>query len=87
MAKKDTAPCDKSMKTMLNIHDAYCIHQILLPVTFTSKNTRSRFGSKEELIAERDAYFSVKAKSFHKNGIVMLEERWHYRIALEAKLC
>ena len=42
-----------------------------------------RFGSNEEVIAETDAYFEVKDKSFYKRGIEILEKRWNECITLE----
>ena len=35
-----------------------------------------RFGSNEEVIAETQAYFEAKDKSFYKKGIEILEQRW-----------
>ena len=42
-----------------------------------------RFGSNEEGIAEIEAYFEAKDKSFYKKGIEMLETRWNECITLE----
>ena len=36
-----------------------------------------RFGSNEEVIAETEAYFETKDKSFYKKGTEMLEKRWN----------
>ena len=36
-----------------------------------------RFGSNKEVIAETEAYFEAKDKSFYKKGIEMLEKRWN----------
>ena len=41
-----------------------------------------RFGSNEEVIAETEAYFEAKIKSFHKKGIEKLEKRWNECITL-----
>ena len=35
-----------------------------------------RFGSNEEVIAETEAYFESKGKSFYKKCIEMLEKHW-----------
>ena len=40
------------------------------------------FGSNEEVIAETEAYFEAKDKSFYKHGIEKLEKRWNDCIAL-----
>jgi len=42
-----------------------------------------RFGSNEEVIAEIEAYFEDKDKSFYKKGVEKLEKRWTDCIALE----
>ena len=42
-----------------------------------------RFGSNEEVIAETEAYFERKGKSFYKKGIERLEKRWNERITIE----
>ena len=42
-----------------------------------------RFGSNEGVIAETEAYFEAKDKSFHKKGIEILEKRWNECITLE----
>ena len=42
-----------------------------------------RFGSNEAVIAETEAYFEAKDKSFHKHGIEKLDKRWNDCIALE----
>ena len=42
-----------------------------------------RFGSNEEVIAETEAYFEAKDKSFYKNAIEKLEKRWNDCITLE----
>ena len=36
-----------------------------------------RFASNEEVIAETEAYFESKDKSFYKKGIKKLEKRWN----------
>ena len=42
-----------------------------------------RFGSNEEVIAETEAYFEAKDKSFYKHGIEELEKRWNDCITLK----
>ena len=42
-----------------------------------------RFGSNEDVIADTEAYFEYKDKSFYKKGIEMLEKRRHECITLE----
>ena len=41
-----------------------------------------RFGFNEEAIAETEAYFETKNKSFYKKGFEMLEKRWNECITL-----
>ena len=43
----------------------------------------NRLGSNEEVIAETEAYFEAKVKSFYKYGIEKLEKRWNDCIAHE----
>ena len=42
-----------------------------------------RFSSNEEVIAETEAYFEAKDKSFYKHGIEKLEKRWNDCITLK----
>ena len=42
-----------------------------------------RFGSNEEVIAETEAYFEAKDKSFYKKVIEMLEKHWDECITFE----
>ena len=39
-----------------------------------------RFDSNKEVVAETEAYFEAKDKSFYKNGIEMLEKRWNKKM-------
>ena len=41
------------------------------------------FGENEEVIAETEAYFEAKDKSFYKKGVEMLQRRWTDCITLE----
>ena len=85
---QDNAPYHKLIATMTKLHE---FHFELLPHRpCTPDLSRSdyylfadlkrmlqgkRFGSNEEVIAENDAYFKAKDKSFYKKGIKMLEKR------------
>ena len=42
-----------------------------------------KFCTNEDVIAETEAYFEAKDKSFYKSGIEMLERRWIDCIALD----
>ncbi|VDM17849.1 unnamed protein product [Wuchereria bancrofti] len=42
-----------------------------------------KFGIDEAVIAETEAYFEDKDKSYYKNGIAKLEDRYNRCIALE----
>lgn len=86
---QDNAPCHKSMKTMVKMNE---LHFELLPHPPYSPDLApsdywlfsdlkrmlqgKRFGSNDEVIAETEAYFEGKDKSFYKHGIEKLEKRW-----------
>ena len=93
---QDNAPCHKSMKTMaklsklgykLLLHPPYSPD--LAPGDYwlfadLEKMLQGKiFGSNEEVIAETEAYFEAKDKSFYKHGIEKLEKRWNDCIALK----
>ena len=42
-----------------------------------------KFRTNEEVIAETEAYFEAKDKSFYKSDIEMLERRWNDCVALD----
>ena len=42
-----------------------------------------KFGSNQEVIAETEAYFEAKDRSFYKHGIEKLEKRWNDCITLK----
>ena len=42
-----------------------------------------RFSSNEEVIAETEAYFEAKDKSFYEKGINMLKKCWNKRITVK----
>ncbi|CAG5050863.1 unnamed protein product [Parnassius apollo] len=42
-----------------------------------------KFKADEEVIAETEAYFEAKHKSYYKNGIEKLEDRYNRCIALD----
>ena len=46
-------------------------------------HTRKKFKSNDEVIAETEAYFDEKEKSYYKSGIEKLENRYTRCIALE----
>ena len=46
-------------------------------------HTRKKFKSNDEVIAETEAYFDEKEKSYYKSGIEKLENRYTLCIALE----
>ena len=93
---QDNAPCHKSLATMAKLHE---LHFELLPHPPYSPDLApsdyylfadlkrmlqgKRFGSNEEMIAETEAYFEAKDKSFYKKGIEMLEKRWNECVTLE----
>ncbi|VVC40054.1 Hypothetical protein CINCED_3A010488 [Cinara cedri] len=93
---QDNAPCHKSMKTMEKLHE---LGFELLPHPPYSPDlapsdfflfsdlkrtlTGKKFSTNEEVIAETEAYFEAKDKSYYKNGIEKLEVRYNRCIALE----
>ena len=46
-------------------------------------HTRKKFKSNDEVIAETEAYFDEKEKSYYKRGIKKLENHYTRCIALE----
>ena len=85
---QDNTLCHKSIATMTKLHK---LHFELVPHPPYSLDLASsdsylfavlkrifqgkRFGSNEEVIAETEAYFEAKDKSFCKKGIEMLGKR------------
>ena len=93
---QDNAPCHKSMKTMAKLNELgfeLLPHPPYSPDLAPSdywlfadlkKMLRGkRFGSNDEVIAETNAYFEGKEKSFYKGGIERLEKRWNDCISLK----
>ena len=87
---QDNAPCHKSIAIIAKLyemHFEFLLHSPYSPVLTSSDYylfldlkrmlQRKRFGSNKELIAETEAYFEAKDKSFYEKGIEMLEERWN----------
>ena len=82
---QDNAPCHKSIAAMAKLHKSHFKLLSHLPYSldlassdyylFADLNRTlqgKRFGSNEEVIAETEAYFKAKDKSFYKKGIEML---------------
>ena len=87
---QDKAPCHKSMKMMVKMNELS--FELLLHPPYSLDLAPSnywiladlkemlqgkRFSSKEEVIAETEAYFKSKDESFYKKGIEKLEKRWN----------
>ena len=92
---QDNAPCHKSMKTMVILnelsfkllrHPPYspdlAPSNYWLFVDLKKMLQGERFDSNEEVIAETEAYFENKDKSFFKKGIGKLEKRWNEYITM-----
>lgn len=93
---QDNAPCHKSLKTMVKFNE---LGFELLPHPPYSPDLApsdywlfsdlkkmlqgKKYQSNEEVIAETEAYFEAKEKSFYKHGIEKLENRWNDCITLE----
>ena len=87
---QDNAPCHKSIKTMAKLYE---LHFELLPhppfspdlapsdywllADLKKKLAGKKFILNEEAIAETEAYFEVKDKTFYNHGIEKLENRWN----------
>ena len=95
---RDNAPCHKSMKTMVKLnelrlellpHPSYSADLVpsdyQLFANIKKMHQGKKFGSNEEVIAETEANFQGKDKSFYKKGIEKLEKRWNECITLEGK--
>lgn len=93
---QDNAPCHKSMKTMAKLHELGFellphppYSPDLAPSDFFLFSDLKRmlagkkFKADEEVIAETEAYFEAKDKSYYKNGIEKLEDRYNRCIALD----
>lgn len=95
---QDNAPCHKSIKTMVKLNE---LRFDLLPQPPYSPDLApsdywifsdlkkmlqgKKFCSDDEVIAETEAYFESKDKSFYKTGIEKLEDRWTQCITLEGE--
>ena len=93
---QDNALCHKSIVTIIKLH---VLHFKLFPIPpylpdlalidyclfadLKRMLQRKRFGSKEKVISETEAYFESKDKSFHKKSIELLEKRWNQCFTLE----
>jgi len=80
---------DRHTNRPLNCFPVHRVLRIWLPGDYylfadLKRTSRGkRFGPDEEAIAETEAYFEAKDKSFYEKGIVTLEKRWNERIALK----
>ena len=86
----DNAPYHKSIATMAKLHELH-FELLLYPLYFPDLAPSDYylfadlkrmiqgkgFSFNEEVIAETEAYFEAKHKSFYKKGIRMLEKRWN----------
>ncbi|GFV36022.1 mariner Mos1 transposase [Trichonephila clavipes] len=87
---QDNAPCHKSMKSMAKLHELG--FELLPHPPYTPNLAPSdfflfsdlkkmlagqKFRTDEEVIAETEAYFEAKDKSYYKNGIEKLYGRYH----------
>ena len=84
---QDNAPCHKSIETMAKLQALH--FELLMHPTYSPDLTpnywlfshfkrilqRKRFGSKEQVIWETEAWFQAEDKSFYKKGIELLEKR------------
>ena len=93
---QDNAPCHKTIKTMAKLHE---LNSELLPHPPYSPDLApsdywlfadlkkmlagKKFRTNEEVIAETEAYFEAKDKSFYKSGIEMLERPWNDYVTLD----
>ncbi|GFU63963.1 mariner Mos1 transposase [Trichonephila clavipes] len=93
---QDNGPCHKSMKSMAKLHELDFelfphppYSPDLAPSDFFLFSDLKRmlsgqkFRADEEVIAETEAYFEAKDKSYYKNGIEKLYDRYNRCIAFE----
>jgi histone-lysine N-methyltransferase SETMAR len=93
---QDNAPCHKSLKTMAKIHELgfellphppyspdLAPSDFFLFADLKRMLAGKKFKTDEEVIAETEAYFEDKPKSYYKSGIEKLEDRYTRCIALE----
>jgi len=93
---QDNALCHKSIKTMAKLHElgfellphpAYspdlAPSDFFLFADLKRMLAGKKFSSDEEVIAETEAYFETREKSYYKNGIEKLYDRYNRCIALE----
>ena len=83
---QDNAQCYKSIAKMAKLHFELLPHPPYSPDLGPSGYYLladlkimlhgKRFGSNGKVIAETEAYFEAKDKSFYKKGIEMLEKPW-----------
>ena len=93
---QDNAPSHKSLATMAKLNELS--FELLAHPPYSPDLSPSdyylfadlkkmlqgkRFYSNEEIIAETNAYFEAKDKSFYKKGIEMLEKHWTDCVAFE----
>jgi [histone H3]-lysine36 N-dimethyltransferase SETMAR len=93
---QDNALCHKSIKTTANLHE---LGYELLPHPPDSPDLATsdfflfadlkritagkKFSTNEEVIFDNEAYFEAISKSYYKNGIEKLYDRYNNCIALE----
>ncbi|KAF7273371.1 hypothetical protein GWI33_013923 [Rhynchophorus ferrugineus] len=93
---QNNAPCHKSVKTMVKIHELgfkLVPHPPYSPDLASSNYflfsdlkrmlAGKKFSSNEEVIAESEAYFEAKDNWYYKNDIEKLEGRYNRCITLE----
>ena len=90
--RQDNAPCHKSIATLAKLHELlphppYSLDlapsDYYLFVDLKRMLQGESFDFNEEVIAENEAYFEAKNKSFYRKGMEMLEKRWNEYITLE----
>ena len=81
IAKK--RPQMKKKKMFFHQNNSLCHKSIAILADLKTMLQGKIFRSNEEVIAEAEAYFEAKDKSFYKKGIEPLEKRWNECITLE----
>lgn len=85
---QDTAPCNSSIKTIAIIHELLyspdlASRYIYLLADLNRVPTGKRCGSNAQVIAKREAYFTITDKSLYKNRIEKLEKHWNNGFAFK----
>ncbi|KAF7281529.1 hypothetical protein GWI33_004565 [Rhynchophorus ferrugineus] len=75
--------CSGRPKQVVTDENVKKIHKMILNDDLKRMLAGKKFSLNEEVIAETEAYFKAKDKSYYKNGIEKLEGRYNQCITLK----